>query len=376
MMRREAISPDLRPCTDGYAYTADGWRLGVRHYRPLQPDPDKLPVILCHGLGLNATFWTITDNHLPAQLNARGYDVYVFDIRGSGENGRIGLQDRINQRLRQTPFRERGERWWNVDDLWRYDVPAILDYVQRETGRDRVNWIGHSMGGMLMFPYLELDARPERIANFVAMGSTIVLAEAPQKDMLQANRAIRALSLFASPGRLGRPLTYFRLPGMSQIDRFYFSDDNVDEQTVSRFYGYTLEDPGWGAFRQLDSYLQYGHMVSADGRVDYVDLLGKVKTPTLLVAGQADIISDISSTELNYRAISSTDKALMNFGTSYGQVADYAHCDLVWSRHAPREVFPPVIDWLDRHQPGRTVSVRTTDSPARTSSQPSDALQK
>ena len=96
-MRREAPSPDLRPCTDGYAYTADGWRLGVRHYRPRQPDPDKLPVILCHGLGLNATFWTITDDHLPSQLNARGYDVYVFDIRGSGENGRLGRLDRINR---------------------------------------------------------------------------------------------------------------------------------------------------------------------------------------------------------------------------------------------------------------------------------------
>jgi lysosomal acid lipase/cholesteryl ester hydrolase len=362
-MRREAPSPDLRPCTDGYAYTADGWRLGVRHYRPTQPDPDKLPVILCHGLGLNATFWTITDEHLPAQLNARGYDVYVFDIRGSGENSRLGRLDRINRRLRQTPFRERGERSWNVDELWRYDVPAILDYVQRETGRDRVNWVGHSMGGMLMFPFLELDPHPERIANFVAMGSTIILAEAPQEDMLQASRALRALSLFASPGRLGRPLTYFRLPWMDQIDKFYFSDDNVDERTVARFYGYTLEDPGAGAFLQLAPYLQFGHMISADGRVDYAALLGKVRTPTLMVAGEADIISNIPSTDLTYRAISSPDKMLMSFGRSHGQVADYGHCDLVWSRHAPREVFPPVIDWLDRHQPGRPIAVRTTAPP-------------
>src|SRR5262245_55676806 len=57
-MRRGAPSPDLRPCTDGYAYTQDGWRLGVRHYRSEHPDPGRLPVILCHGLGLNATFWT------------------------------------------------------------------------------------------------------------------------------------------------------------------------------------------------------------------------------------------------------------------------------------------------------------------------------
>ncbi len=141
-MRCEAPSPDLRPCTDGYAYTRDGWRLGVRHYRPRHPDPNKLPVILCHGLGLNATFWTITDQHLPSQLTARGYDVFVFDIRGSGENAHLGRCDQLNRLIRQTPFRERGERNWNVDDLVQYDVPAILDYVRRETGRDRVNWVG------------------------------------------------------------------------------------------------------------------------------------------------------------------------------------------------------------------------------------------
>src|SRR5271157_4012500 len=126
-MRQNAPSPDLRPCTDGYAYTRDGWRLGVRHYRPAHPDPGKLPVILCHGLGLNATFWTITDNHLPAQLAARGYEVYVFDIRGSGENAKVGRCDRVNKALRDTFLCEQGESSWTVDDLVKYDVPAILD---------------------------------------------------------------------------------------------------------------------------------------------------------------------------------------------------------------------------------------------------------
>ena len=122
---------------------------------PLQaaaPGPDKLPVILCHGLGLNATFWTITDYHLPSQLTSRGYDVYVFDIRGSGENAHLGRCDRLNQLIRQTPMRERGERDWNVDDLVRYDVPAILDYVQRETGRTRSTGSATASGECCCFP--------------------------------------------------------------------------------------------------------------------------------------------------------------------------------------------------------------------------------
>ncbi|MGP0066066.1 MAG: alpha/beta fold hydrolase [Isosphaeraceae bacterium] len=320
-------------------------------------------MILCHGLGLNATFWTITDNHLPAQLTSHGYDVYVFDIRGSGENAHLGRCDRINKLIRETPLRERGERNWNVDDLMRYDVPAILDYVKRETGQDRVNWVGHSLGGMLIVPYLELDPQAGRIANFVGMGSTIIQAETPQWDMLRANRALRALALLASPGRLGRPLKYYRPPGMDLIDRFYYSNENVDAQTVSRFYGYTLEDTGPGALRQLDPYLEFGHMLSADRSIDYVELLGRIKTPTLLVAGEGDIMSDIPSTELMYTALGSPDKELMKFGRSFGQVADYGHCDLVWSRHALQEVFPRLIDWLDAHQPGVRASPQILPSP-------------
>jgi pimeloyl-ACP methyl ester carboxylesterase len=351
-MRRNAPSPDLRPCTDGFAYTADGWRLGVRHYRPEHPDPGKLPVILCHGLGLNATFWTLTDHHLPSQLAARGYEVYVFDIRGSGENAQLGRHDWINRHLRQTFLRERGERGWTVDDLVQYDVPAILDYVARETGRDRVNWVGHSLGGMLVFPYLELAPRPERIANFVGMSSTIIQATSPQTDMLRANQALRVLSLFASPGRLGRPLAFFRVPGMERIDRFYYSNENVDRLTVYRFYSYTLEDTGPGALRQLAPYLREGHMYSSDRSLDYSAKLGEIATPTLLIAGDGDIMSDITSTELTLAGLGSPDKTIMRFGKSQGNMEDYGHCDLVWSRHAPMEIFPPLIDWLDQHQPG------------------------
>jgi pimeloyl-ACP methyl ester carboxylesterase len=313
-------------------------------------------VVLCHGLGLNATFWTITDDHLPGQLLARGYEVFLFDFRGSGESTRLGTVARVNARLRQTFLLELGEGRWTVDEIVRYDVPAVLDYVKKATGKDRVNWVGHSLGGMLLFPYLELSPEPWRVASFVAMGSTITLAEVPQRDMLQANRALQVLARFISPGRLGRPLMYMRFPGLERIDQFYYTSSNVDPRTVSRFYGYTLEDTGRSALRQLAPYLQYGHFVSADGAVDYAARLGAVSAPVLMIAGDGDIMSDVPSTELTFRDLDSPDKTLLRFGKAEGHVSDYGHCDLVWSRHASREIFPPLIDWLDRHQPGVGVS--------------------
>jgi pimeloyl-ACP methyl ester carboxylesterase len=359
-MRRHAPEPDLRPCTDAFIETDDGWRLGVRHLRPRAPDPDKLPVVLCHGLGLNATFWTITDprTDLPRQLLDRGYEVFLFDFRGSGETGPIGLAGRLDRVWRQTPLREPGEGTWTVDDVVRHDVPAVIGYVCRVTGKDRVNWIGHSLGGMLMFPYLELSPDAGRVANLVAMGSTIVFERTPQLEMLRANRGLRRLARVASPGRLGRPLMLVRPPGLDRIDQFYYTAPNVDRTTVSRFYGYTLEDTGRGALRQLDPYLEFGRFVSADGSIDYVSRLPSVTTSTLMIAGDADVMSDVASTRITFDALGSRDKTLMRFGRAEGCLDDYGHCDLVWSRHAPKEVFPPLIDWLDARQPKATATAQ------------------
>lgn len=350
-MRDRALSLDLRPCLDGFAMTEDGWRLGVRRIRPENPDPAKLPVVLCHGLGLNGTFWTITDHHLPSQLANAGYEVFVFDFRGSGQSAKVGGIGKVNALLRETFLLELGEDRWTVDEIVKYDVPAVLDYVKAATGKDRVNWVGHSLGGMLIFPYLELSPEPWRVANFVAMGSTITLTNAPRTPMLRANRSLQVLARAISPGRMGRPLMFIKFPGLEKVDRFYYTAANVEWTTVSRFYGYTLEDTGRAALRQLDPYLERGHFLSADGRMDYAERLDEVTVPILMVAGDGDILSDVPSTRLTFDALSSPDKTLRRFGLASGHVADYGHCDLVWSRYAPREVFPEIIEWLDRRQP-------------------------
>jgi pimeloyl-ACP methyl ester carboxylesterase len=350
-MRRLNVNRDLRPCTDGFARTADGWMLGIRHYHPERPDPNKLPVVLCHGLGLNGTFWTITDGHLPSKLIERGYEVFVVDMRGSGGSYRDGTLGWVNSGLRQTFIPELGNDEWTMDHQAFYDVPAILDYVEQQTGRSRVNWVGHSLGGMLMFAFLEKSGQAERVANFVAMGSPACVAQSTESQrMLRANRGLRMLMMAISTGRIARPMSIARPPGLDQIDRFYYSADNVDRETVNRFYGSTLEDPGPGALKQLDTYLETGRLMSADGSIDYFAGLPEVKTPTLFIAGDGDILADLHSKWRTYQELGSSDKTFLRFGRSEGHVADYGHCDLVWSRHATNEIFPEILDWLEPRQ--------------------------
>ena len=172
--------------------------------------------------------------------------------------------------------------------------------------------------------------------------------------MLNANRGLRMMLSVISTGRIARPMMWRRPEFLGKIDGFYFTASNVDKRTIDRFYGYTLENPGKGALHQLDPYLETGHFLSSDRVYDYAENLPRIGTPVLMIAGEGDVMSDIPSTQMTFDGVSSPDKTLMRFGKRNGHADDYGHCDLVWSRYAPVEVFPPVIDWLDRRQPGVT----------------------
>ena len=109
---------------------------GDAAHRPGRPRPGQAAGgALPRPRASTATFWTITDDHLPDA--ARGAGLRRLHRRPP----RLGRERRgwassatINARLRETPLLELGEGRWNVDEMAFYDVPAVLDYVK---ARDR-----------------------------------------------------------------------------------------------------------------------------------------------------------------------------------------------------------------------------------------------
>ncbi|MGX2993212.1 alpha/beta fold hydrolase [Streptomyces sp. JNUCC 64] len=109
----------------------DGVRLAYRVSGP----PDAPAVVLLHALGERGADW---DEVAP--VLARDRRVYVPDLRGHGRSDRPGAY--AAERLRD-------------------DVLGLLDVW----GRDRVDLVGHSLGGVVA--HLVASHRPERVRRLV-----------------------------------------------------------------------------------------------------------------------------------------------------------------------------------------------------------------
>ncbi len=104
-----------------------------------------------HGLKSSAA-----DFHVGGMaycLVEAGFDVWLGNFRGNRFSNRhvhLGMDD--------------PEFWdFSWDEHGRYDLPAMLDTVLRTTGRDSVEYIGHSMGVTALF--VMVNVYPERYAQ-------------------------------------------------------------------------------------------------------------------------------------------------------------------------------------------------------------------
>lgn len=119
--------------------TADGVLLAIKRYRNV----GGTPIILQHGLAQNLYAWDlpVSGQSFAVYLAERGFDVWVPSLRGGGQ-GEYTSEDA-------------GGAWdWSIDDFAIFDVPAILTKVSETTGK-KPFWVGHSMGGMIAYAYLQ-----------------------------------------------------------------------------------------------------------------------------------------------------------------------------------------------------------------------------
>lgn len=322
---------------------ADGWELGVRRYLPQGQTPgrsaERLPVVLCHGLGANHFNLDYSDGRsLAVWLAARGFDCHVVDLRGRASSA-------------QPPPGK--SRWgWSFDDYVRYDLPAIVEAVCRHAGTSQVMWVGHSMGGMVAYAYLEACAqagRPSGIAGLVALGSPArfermehLRLEARLHHLLSPLPAVwlekASVAMTPLAGWVETPGTRLVLEPGSLCGRLQRHGLANAVAPMSR-----------GEILQFADWILNGEMRSRDDETVYFQNLHRVQVPACFVAGSHDLLARPHNVEAAYTQWGGGEKEFHLFGAGQGAPVDYGHVDLVLGDTAPEYVWPVVGRFVERH---------------------------
>jgi alpha-beta hydrolase superfamily lysophospholipase len=173
-----------------HATTADGNTLAIRRLHVA----GGAPVLMLHGFGTNLNEWDLPSQSFARYLAQQGFDVWMGNWR------RIG----------QAPERSTGRAGYTFDDVMGYDVPALVDHVARTTGQ-RPFLVGHSMGAMIAYAYLEGAQLTQQVVGqrlvwtglwFGLQQVSALRVSADPQLAAARNAGIRGLIAIAGPPRM------------------------------------------------------------------------------------------------------------------------------------------------------------------------------
>lgn len=270
-------------------------RLGVG-----APTPTEPPVVLLHGTFCQRSFWVSNKGDgLGPFLRARGYDVWIPEVRGHGRSPR------------DARYRD-----WSAEDQILRDLPAVQRLVEHETGR-RAHWVGHSWGGVAILGGLGVGSLdPTRIASTVVLGANITEGDEWLRRPLPRAAAWTLLTVL---GRVPAGLM------------------KLGPEPESR--GYMLDFLRWKGPRS--------QWVTRDGE-DYWQGIRRAEVPLLAFAAANDESDPVPGCRRMFDEYGG-DKEWVLLGVDQGFSKDYGHVEMIVSKAAADEVWPRIGDWLDAH---------------------------
>jgi alpha-beta hydrolase superfamily lysophospholipase len=316
-----------------FACTEDQWNIAISRYCP-KGESRKHPVVLCHGMGANRfTFDMRADLSLAQYLSEHGFDTYVIELRGHG--------------LSEHPKRGSGKGYgWSFDDYLNHDIPTAIRYIQENTNSETVHYLGHSMGGLLLYSFLAKGGS-EHLQSGITVGSSLDYSTSGS-DFEALSRLIgitnhipylplASLATLTSPisGRVDSP-----------IDRFSAWPTNIEPEIFRRCAAINFHNISSGVLQQLTTVFSPGGLRSEDGNRRYSDGLHRAHAPMLALAGDEDRQCPPEAAEKTFSQLGSDKKSFRVFGPGNGDVDHYGHEDLLLGKRSRTEVFPVILNWF------------------------------
>jgi len=316
-----------------YCQTVDGWRIALHRH---QGKGRKYPVLLVHGLASNFTNmdFPIKDLSLARFLSRNGFDAWIVDLRGSG----------LSKKAMFKRYK------WYFDDYLLKDIPSAVEKILSETGAKQFHWVGHSLGGLLAFPYLKTQSPRDILKSLITIASPVTTAHRPGY--------FKHTARFDSLLKIVPRLPYKTLSKFANIfvdsilglkDQVLFSRENMTREILTTIFKHAVESVPSSLILQIHDWLRNNYFASRDRKINYMDSLEQVTTPILMIAGSIDTFTPLADIRLAFRKFRKAKKSLLVFGKTRGHKSDYGHVDLLLGKNAPKEVYPQILNWLNEH---------------------------
>jgi polyhydroxyalkanoate synthase len=302
--------------------------VGVEH-------ADLPPVLLVHGIAANHRNQDAHPDHSLARfLAATGRDVWLVTLR-SAEPGVLPGHD------------------VRFASMVKHDLPTAIGAVLARTGQPALDYVGFSMGGMLLYAALDRSVPRARFRRVVTVGSPGELRPkvpvpglarsvpqwlVPRVPLRALARAFAfASEWFVTPWHAWVLNTRNVAPGITRLALVEVIED-VPAGLLFDFIGFACGD---GVVRVDDE--------STLARLPDMDM------PALFVAGTADAIAPPSEVRHAFDAWGArrppVHKRFLVLGRDFGSDEDYGHGDLALGVRVATELFPPIARFLEGREP-------------------------
>ncbi|RJP27645.1 MAG: alpha/beta fold hydrolase [Actinobacteria bacterium] len=342
--------------------TEDGIALKLKRY----VNEGAQPILFAHGFFGNGLEFDLPhrEHNLALYLAEQGYDVWISSFRGCGKE----------------PYRcDTGDWRHSVDHLAALDAPALVKGVSEATGRKPI-WIGHSMGGIVLYMYLlgaklvgddggfRVSTDPElaRERNTSLLGAVTIgsppglhcgggdwIAKLERLPFYAAATPF-IMRYLASLGRINPRIAMSRLRDLvtrfprlgrvlakrGPIAMFLYNPDNVDADVGYSLLKSAADNVTTSMAAQIVALAADPDLKDYNGECNYTVDMHTITAPIFFITGTVDFVGADNVREYGYEQVASDPKRFKNY-------QDYGHTDLVMGKRVYEEVYPEILAWVE-----------------------------
>ncbi|XP_010309209.1 lipase member K [Balearica regulorum gibbericeps] len=316
----------------------------------------RLIAFLQHGLFGEGSIWVtnLANNSLGFILADAGYDVWIGNSRGNTWS------------KRHLVLSPKWEEFWafSFDEMAKYDLPAIINFIEQKTGQKQLYYIGHSQGTTIAFiAFSTMPQLAQKIKMYFALApvATVIFVRSPLKKLAFFSdyglKEMFGTKEFLPHTALGE-LVLSKFCARSKTCKsilsmlFGFNWKNVN---MSRVDVYAAHSPAGTSVQNVIHWLQgvqSGALRAYDGGSMYNSLryrqmgpphynVKDMKVPTAIWSGGVDCLADPRDVTLLLPQVRNL--------VHHKVIPQWNHLDFVLGLDATEVLYQDIVDMMKRH---------------------------